>query len=231
MSTCHAVYSQLAHLASKLKDPEKVPSELMIEMINYSRFRELRRRYDWELKRKMGVSFKNWAAGKLPGIKFHRLFLEYGLQLLKQTPFRIEMIIGGYSGDHGMFFRAVGKEHLEEETSPGVYAIGSGQVKAMEHLNKRGQNIHMSLARTLLHVYEAMLAAQSTNVGPPPEYVGVIKKREPKPLVYPLRSLETWRTAYASRPNTASLDDSSGAGTEVLSRLAYLKDEDIDSEW
>jgi len=225
-STCHAVYSQFAHMVLNLKDKDNVPTELLMTLLDAARFREMRRVYDWELKKKMGVTLKQWAAGKVPGIKFHRLFVEYGLSILENTPFKVEMIVGGFAGNYGMFFKASQKSKLEEETSPGVYAIGTGQVDAMEQLNKRGQNVHMSLGRTLLHVYEAMLKAQSRTVGPPPKLVAVIMRGEPRMLVYPLHSLETWRKTYESRPDTVSLDTSMVAKQEIMNRLRILEKEE-----
>jgi hypothetical protein len=63
------------------------------------------------------------------------------------------------------------------ESSPGVYVIGSGQLHAMKVLNGRKQNYGMSLARTLLHVHEAMMAAQAEKtVGTSPGYI-VMRKR------------------------------------------------------
>jgi hypothetical protein len=153
-----------------------------------------------------------------------RLIVKFGHEILEYTPFKCEMIVCGYVEPHGIFLRASQKEHIQEETSPGVYAIGCGQVSAIKHLNKRGQNVHMSLARTLLHVYEALHLSQSQYVGPPPEFLLVLWRRNPKVAVYPTRFLEDWRKQYETRPLTAALDDSSVASQEVLLRLAELQE-------
>jgi hypothetical protein len=225
MSTCHAVYSQLVHLVHHLKDKENISPELLMTLTDMARFRELRRVYNWQIKRKMGVALNHWASGKLPrGMKMHPWVVEYGLTILENTPFKCELIAAGFIGEHTMFFRASQKEQLQEETSPAVYAIGTGQISAMRHLNKRGQNVHMTLPRTLLHVYEALYLSQSQYVGPPPELILVIKKRDSRVAVFPTAFLEGWRKAYENRATTASLDDSGIAAGDVLHKLRELKE-------
>ncbi len=225
MSTCHAVYAQLAHLVDHLKEPDKIPPELMMKLIDEARFHELRRIYNWQIKKKMGVTLHEWAAGKLPrGIKMHGLIVRYGLEILKHAPFKCELIVAGFVGENSLFFRASQKEIIQEETSPGLYAIGIGQADAMRHLNKRRQNVHMSLPRTLLHVYEALYLSQSQYVGPPPELLLVVSKRDDRVAVYRTALLENWRKTYKDREITASLDDSAIAAKEVSARLSELKE-------
>ena len=227
MSTSHAIFSQFQETVLNLKDKD-TPPELLMNLFDDARFRELKRIYDWELKHRCGFTLHEWATGKISGTKMNKLIVEAGLIILENIPLRSEMIVAGFVRDWGVFFKASQKQKIEEETSPGTYVIGSGSILAMEQLNKRGQNVHMTLGRTLLHVYEAMLKAQSKTVGPPPELVTVIRKREAKLLVYPLVQLETWRREYESRTNTASLDDSHLAAREVAHRLRYLKEDDLD---
>ena len=226
LSTCHAVYSQFAHLVYNLKDKENIPPELLMALLQEARWHQLRRIYDWQMRRKMGVTLHQWAQGKLPrGVKMHPLIVKYGAEIMENTPFKCEILVGGFIGAHTMFFKASMKEQIEEESSPAVYAIGIGQVAAIRHLSKRGQNVHMSLTRTLLHVYEALYVSQSQYVGPPPEYVAVIRKREPGIWVFPTAALENWRKIYQVRETTAGLDDSSVAAREVLSKLDGLKED------
>jgi len=128
---------------------------------------------------------------------------------MEAAPFRVGLIVAGFMRGQTMFFRAVQKERLQEETSPGIYVIGSGQVHAMDVLNRRVQNTHMSLARTMLYVHEAMTAARiEKTVGSAQGYI--VMKRERRILFVPstLPILEDWRKAYARRSSTASLDDS-----------------------
>lgn len=146
MSSCHAVYSQIAHEVENTPEPTKMPYELLIKIIDDARLRHLRRLYDWELKRGMGITLSEWARGKVPKGKMSSLIVRAGLHILKQVPLNAALIVGGFGDRHGFFLRASEKEAMQEETSPGVYAIGNGQVAAMRHLNKRGQNVHMCSA-------------------------------------------------------------------------------------
>jgi hypothetical protein len=224
MSVCHAVYSQLSHLAKNLRDPSNIPAEMMMTLVDEARFRALRRLYDWEIKREMGVTLHQWASGKLPRRqKMDELVVKFGLKILESTSFPCQLILAGFQEPNTFFMRACEKEMLQEETSPGVYAIGGGQTRAVRHLNKRGQNVHMGLPRTLLHVYEALYLSQSEYVGPPPESLVVIFKRDTRIALYLTALLEEWRKAYEARETTASLDDSHIAATEVRNRLRELK--------
>ena len=106
-----------------------------------------------------------------------------------------------------------------------MYAVGTGQIAAIRRLNRRRQYAAMSLARTLLHVHEAMLAARNSErkgVGRAKYYV-VLKKREEQPLYLDANSstLESWRKAYRGRKTTASLDDSTIAAKDIYMQLHY----------
>jgi len=145
-------------------------------------------------------------------------------EVVRSYGFAVRLIVAGFMRGQTMFFRAVEKNRLQEETSPGVYVIGSGQIHAMKALNRRDQQPHMSLARTLLHVHQAMLAARSERtVGIAQGYV-VMKRRGSRILFFPARSqtLEDWRKAYGGRAATASLDDSRLASQNVYLQLKIL---------
>jgi hypothetical protein len=230
LSTCHAVYSEFANSVDGVEDKDSILPELMMNFIDAARFRELRRVYDWELKQRVGISLHQWATGRLPNrLKMHKLVLNAGLSILKSAPFKCQLICAGFVGGRGMFFCASMKGKLQEETSPGVYAIGSGAVKAIEHFNRRGQNVHTGLPRALLHLYEAMHIAQSSTVGPPPKLAIVIRNRADAVYVYPLQSLEAWRKTYESRASTHNLDDSGVAAKEIQFKLRFLKESDTEA--
>lgn len=223
MSECHAVISQIVHMMRRFHLRKTVGREHVIEIIDMARARELRRMYDWALRRRMGISLAEWAKGTVKG-GMDDLVLRAGLTFMNAEPFRVELIVAGFIRGHTMFFRAVQKNRLEEGSTPGVYAIGRGQIHAMRVLNKRGQSYAMSLPRTLFHVHEAMVAARrDTTVGTTPGYV-VIKKHDARLLFYPatLPTLENWRKAYAKRGTTASLDDSRVAGLDIFQQLKVL---------
>ena len=227
MSSCVSTLSYLANLIEKYPGKETLSREGFMQFIDAARVHELRKIYDWELKKRLGFSLRQLIAGKIRGTQINKVLAETLLAFLEKVPYKVEIIVAGYVGDVGMFFRATRKEKLEEETSPGVYAIGSGQIDAMRQLNMRGQHTHMSLPRTLLHVYEAMYVSQSKFVGPPPEMITVVRRRDHHVLKYPLSSLEGWRKLYENRKNTAALDDSDVAGKEVYMRLKIMDESEL----
>jgi 20S proteasome alpha/beta subunit len=227
ISSCHAVRSQLVHNVGKLSKLRIVSREHVIRAIDEARMRELRRVYDWTIQTNWGISLYDFARGKVPGGKLDKLLLRAGFHLLKNTPLKVELIVAGFVPSQTMFFRASQKQPLEEESSPGVYAIGSGQIPAMTQLNRRSQHVAMSLPRTLLHVHEAMIAARSSDpkgIGHPQAYI-VMRKHVPQTLYLEANApaLENWRKAYRGRRNTGSLDDSKVAGIDIYQQLKTLK--------
>jgi len=225
MSECHAVVSQICNSVRKLRQRRDIGREHVMNIIDEARKRELRLIYSWTLTTKLGISLHDWVRGEVPGGKLDKLILRAGVNFLKDAPLRVELIVGGFMRRRTMFFRAVQKNRLEEESSPGVYVIGTGQRHAMRVLNRRGQHFGMSLSRTLLHVHEAMIAARKEQtVGPATSYI-VMRKHVPELLYLPTTSptLDSWKRAYRERPNTASLDDSRVAGMQIYQQLRYLK--------
>jgi 20S proteasome alpha/beta subunit len=227
LSSCHAVISEIVAQIKRLRRKRQIFREHIINAIDHARIREMRRAYDWAIESSWGISLNDLVTGKVPGGKLDKLLLRAGYHLLRDTPLRVELIVAGYVHSQTMFFRAAQKRPLEEESSPGVYAIGTGQVAAMNALNRRGQRVAMSLPRTLLHVHEAMLAARRSDprrIGRAQAYI-VMRKRVPRTLYISAAAptLENWRKAYRGRRNTASLDDSKVAALDIYHQLQHLR--------
>jgi hypothetical protein len=223
MSECHAVISQIVHTMRRIHRRTKIPRELVMQVIDDARAKEMRKIYDWTLKAKMGISLQQWAKGKFRG-GMDDLVLRAGLSFMEDTPFRVELVVAGFIRGQTMFFRGAQKNRLEEESSPGVYVIGSGQIHAMNVLTRRQQNHGASLPRTLLHVHEAMIAARAEKtVGTAAGYI-VMRKHVARMTFIGASSptLESWRKAYADRATTASLDDSRVAAMDIYQQLKYL---------
>ena len=227
LSSCHAVISQMVVGIRKLSKMKKIYREHVINAINHARIAELQRVYNWSIHTYLGISLHEWATGKVPGGKLDELIYRAGAKRLEDTPLKVELIVAGFIQSETMFFKAARKEPLQEESSPGVYAIGIGDVAAMKVLNRRGQRISMSLARTLLHVHEAMRASRRAHprlIGSAPVYL-VMRKSVPRTLYISASApiLESWRRAYSKRRNTASLDDSKIAAMDIYHQLQYLR--------
>jgi hypothetical protein len=69
LSVCQEVYAQFAYLIENLKTGTDMSTELFAHLLNEARFHQLRRIYDWQLRRKMGVTLAQWAQGKIRGEK------------------------------------------------------------------------------------------------------------------------------------------------------------------
>lgn len=183
-SSTHAIISEFcvylkAYCQAKLKEPEKVLRfEHIRDSLEFARKKEMRRLQECEMQSQLGCSLSDWLTGKLPtGEKFNEIALRWGTQVLRSVrkDFRnkVGIIVAGHIEVGPIFLRALGFEPVEEAPSPANYVIGGkGAVAALEHLNKRKQNIEMGLARSVLHVHEAMKASKiDKGVGDPAHYV------------------------------------------------------------
>jgi hypothetical protein len=225
MSECHAVIANMVFNLRLLNKARQNGREFIASAVDAARVREMRRLYAWTIEKNWGISLNEFHRGKVPGGKLDDLLLRACHNLLKETQLRVHLLVVGFVKGSGVFLRAIQKDALQEEPSPGVYAIGAGSVQAMRVLNRRGQNYGMSLPRTLFHMHEAMLAAKKeTTVGPAQGYI-VIRKRVPVILFVRPDSLTmaNWTKVYAKRRNTGSLDDSKVAAMEINQQLLPLK--------
>ena len=206
-------------LAARQKQPDGVfVSDHVRHIVNFARKRELRKLQDCAMESELGTNLHNWQSGKLPNdCKMDALALRWGLTILARVKqefgSQVGLIVVGFADNGIVFLRAVGAEPIEDTAAPECYVIGSGSVAAMEVLTKRKQHVDTTLARSLLHVYEALKAARHSvkTVGPPAPYM-VIRPRnttlQPGMWVFPAEShlLRSWSKTYRNRADTKSLD-------------------------
>jgi hypothetical protein len=227
VSECHEFISRLAQLIQKYPARKRAPDRQdFSKAIDEARWRVYRPKLDWTMKTNFGISFAQWHKKFLPPNNINPFDPQlefFGHLAFQQTPLKLSSIVGGFVEDHTMFFCARSAEHLQGESSPGIYAIGSGSVHAMRKLNKRGQNCSFGLARTVFHVHEAMLAArQERTVGPPNNYV-VITKGEPiKWISADCQMLKDWRRAYRNK-GTETLDYNPVVARMIQAQLREMK--------
>jgi hypothetical protein len=188
--------------------------------IDYSRFRLFLKRVDWRLKMYMGMSFKEWRTAKTTtGEPLSYLILRAGLKFFDTTSLPIQAIIAGFLNDGRLiFYKADQKADIDQSTSPGVLTIGTASVVAMDHLMQRGQNADCSLARSLLHVHEALKKARRTDqyVGRPSAYFVIRKNGQMGRFPADSRLLRNWAKVYGKRKTTWSLQNSKLADEHVL---------------
>lgn len=220
-SSSHAIVSELsgqlqtlirAWLKARKKHPKvQIQWEHIRNAIEAARKRELRRLQSCEMDSELGVSVRDWIAGKLPtGQPFNEYAHREGLRVLKRVKeemqYKSGIIVAGFLRDKPLFCRGIGANPLEEGSSPAIYVIGGqGAVDAQQVLHNRNQNIEMGIARTILHVYEALRAARNDKgVGDPSGYIIIRPHTAPRPNGmlrikpdHPM--LEQWRKQYRLR--------------------------------
>jgi hypothetical protein len=185
------------------RDPYR---EEVMEAINDARFQVFRPKIDQALRANLGITLQEWHDRFVPPAEFDIVAEKFGMQVIRATPLNVSCIVGGFTEENTLFFCAKGMEHIQSESSPGVHAIGTGSIHAMNQLNRRGQNLANGLARTIFHVHEAMLEAQKEKtVGPPTSYLIVMKGQ---PMTYVAANsalLSRWMSFYHDR-DTDGLD-------------------------
>jgi 20S proteasome alpha/beta subunit len=207
ITECHEFVGRLVQRLELLSKADRDPfREEVMEAINDARFQVFRPKIDQAFRASLGITLQEWHDRFVPPAEFDFAAERFGMQAIRATPLNVACIVGGFTAENTMFFCAKGMEHLRSESSPGVHAIGSGSVLAMNQLNKRGQNLAYSLARTVFHVHEAMLEAQKEpTVGPPTNYL-ILTKGQPMTYV-PAQSelLARWLAHYREE-NSSPLD-------------------------
>jgi len=175
------------------------------------------------MKKNYCLSLRQWRMGKGSPGKLDPLIFKAGEALIQREAefnrFRVELIVGGFIANHQLvFYKASGMQDLEASTVPGIYAIGGGGQAAMDHLNSRDQNIDCSLARSLLHVAEAMDVSRKKNpqtVGKPSHFVVIWKDGTMKRFDPSCQAMKNWRKVYRHRGSTWALQNSKAADVEV----------------
>ncbi len=222
LSVAQMLVSELSARLEKLTSEPEIFPEHVENAINDSRYKVFAQHVDWTLRTSYCITLKQWVTGKLPGVKMSPLIRKAGEAIINATPLPVEIIMGGFVHGKLLFYKASDKRHLEMCTTPPTFVIGAGARLAMEHLNKRGHDADCSLPRAILHVAEALEAAEKE----PGKTVGkahrvtVIHQQDGMGQ-FPLDGhlIKGWKEAYAGRPSTQSLQNNQTARTQVLQGL------------
>jgi hypothetical protein len=210
LGLAHDISGQLGSELKRVSRKKTIYLEHIQNAVDNARAHELRRRYDWALRVQcFGLTCSQLLRGRLPKGPLDEAAIKWAAAVCSAYEFRVELIVAGYLGNTPVFLRASEKDHIQCESSPGVYVIGSkGKVAALDHLNKRGQNLTHGIARTMLHLYEAMEAAKQADkyVGNPAYYTVIFPGKglwRLRPRSYLLKG---WASAYRNRTSTLSLE-------------------------
>lgn len=213
---------QLENFQKANKSPDR---QDMTTAIDEARWMVYRPRLDWAMRADLGMPLADWHKTFMPpaNVELYDPKAEYfGCTVIRNNPLRTSCIVGGFVGTFTMFFCAKGMRPIESESNPGIYVIGSGSIHASRKLAKRGQNLSFSLARTVFHVHEAMLAArQEKTVGPPTNYVVMVKDRPIQWIHSECELLKVWRQRYR-RGATDDLD-SAEANQSIKAELREMR--------
>lgn len=202
---------QFAKLIRRQEENKPVYREHIENAIDRARSRQMRRRYNQAARINYGISLDQLLCGELPHGKLDPVAWADAKRNVFSLPLLAELIVVGYLEDEPVLFKAAGKREIEGYADPPVCVIGStGSRYAMEHLNRRGQNIHCSFAQTILHFHEAMEIARRKDedgcIGPCDGYV-IMSSRFGGFGIVPHRSpvVSGWASAYKNRSDTGSL--------------------------
>lgn len=122
--------------------------------------------------------------------------------MFKRTELVAELLVGGFSQSNFVLLFFVDKNPVEIVHSHET--IGSGADLAMNKLNDRGQNIHMSFQRSVLHVAEALEEAKlDPGVGDAADWVVLEKNGRMARLPAKQRVITDLVQAYAGRISDA----------------------------
>lgn len=205
---CQPYVDHLWEAFHRLGKLETIPNDYLEAAIDDARFRVLRRRSDWAMRKKYRITLKQWHNGKVPGGKLDPLLLKAGEILLEGVKFQAQSIIAGFIRGRSIFYKTDFMNDVECSSTPGVYAIGIGAPLAMNHLNKRDQNAGCSFARSLLHVSEALDVARkdpSGTVGKASRFMVMADDGSLVAIMPDHPTLLGWKRVYARRGSTTSL--------------------------
>jgi hypothetical protein len=161
-------------LARKQSDPAFVIQfEHIRNAVEAARKKALRTLQACAIESDLGCSLEQWLSGKLPsGLPFNEYAHQEGLRILQRVKsnaqLKMAVIVAGFLKEQPLFLRGLGASPIEESVTPAIFVIGgTGAIEAQRVLNNREQSIEFGIARTFLHIYEAMQAATQAD-----KYVG-----------------------------------------------------------
>ena len=215
-----AIFSEFCNqMQIHAKENRTIKFEHVRNAFEFARKKELRRLQECKFLEELHISLHDWLAGKVPdGRPLDKLGFDYGRLLLQQVKenFNNGLIVAGFANGERIFLKGYKTRPVEEASSPHIHVIGyqPAAIEAMRLLTRRGQNIEMTLQRTLYHVHEAMLTAKKFGdkmVGMPAAYAIIRDRRAKRPngvsrFHADSTVLKDWLRAYKRRDDTSSLD-------------------------
>jgi hypothetical protein len=172
VDTCNAVENRLYMYLGNYPRGLPVPLQHVLDSIEKARDEEFRRRVNDKMLASLGMSLKEWQDFPSRSPQYRR-----GHRVMKRYQFPVELIVGGIIMGSGVLLSLIG---MDTVFMGELAIVGTGGVAAYAQLMRRGQNAHLSISRTLLHVAESLLEAKSAEpktVGEPADYVVITENQ------------------------------------------------------
>jgi len=159
-SICQSMASELYTQIEKLAKEPHVYHDHIRNAIQETQFLEFRYRVDHKMRFDLGISLAEWQKMEKTTLLYRR-----AQRVMRNYYLNVQLSVGGFLADgHPVLLTMHGNEPPEMEE---LSVIGSGADPALEVLVRYGQNVHMGIVRTIMHVHEAMEAAKAKD-----KYVG-----------------------------------------------------------
>ncbi|HVS89652.1 MAG TPA: hypothetical protein VHF01_15705 [Candidatus Acidoferrum sp.] len=152
---CESLIAYLTTLLEDAKiDSSSVVHDHIRDAMRQAQANTVRDLYDNAMLKASGMRFDEW---KELMVKDQGMY-KRGFEIFDKTEMVVELLVGGFSQGNFVLLRMVDKGLIE--IVPSFDTIGSGADLALNKLNDRAQNLHMSFPRSVLHVAEAMQEAK-----------------------------------------------------------------------
>jgi hypothetical protein len=171
VKVCESFVNRLATALDAYPQKAAIRLDDLVRLVEDARFTESCSYIDAEMKENLKITLEQWRQSTSANLQYRR-----GNRIVR-SGLPMEFIVGGIIRDSGcvVYFNVGETAH---EGSLACIGIGGGA--AYRWLIKRSQHVHMTIARTLLHVAEAMREARLAHpesVGDPANYVVITAKQ------------------------------------------------------
>jgi hypothetical protein len=245
-SSTHEIVSEISGqlitlLSKKHADPAfTIHFEHVRNAVEIARKKALRRLQACAMESDLGCSLAQWLSGQLPsGLPFNEYAHREGLRVLQRVKddaqTNMALILAGFLKDNPIFLRGLGASPIEESVTPAIFVIGGkGAIEAQRVLNNREQSIEHGIARTLLHIYEAMQAATQSDkfVGKPSAYAVIRPHSARRPNgVQRMNANHPLLTQWAKRYKGRSSEALDSRAANDLANAALFTERAKKSQW
>ncbi len=157
---CQSMASELYTQIEKLAKKRCIYHDHIRNAVRETQFLEFLYRVDHEFRFHLGTTVAKWQKMQKTTLLYRR-----AQRIMRKYYLNVQLSVGGFLADtHPVLLTVHGNEPPEMEE---LSVIGSGTDPTLEVLVQHGQNPHMGIVRTIMHVYEAMEAAKAKD-----KYVG-----------------------------------------------------------